>query len=206
MPNPTNVMQQGNSMTTYPLLKYDAARTALEAACKIDEVKAIKDKAHAVAAYARQAKDTQLIGWATEIKGLIDDATAREAASKEAGLNRQEGGAMSQCPYCSLDTDDPMHDEESNEEHRVLADQAETDRLANEARIEARRVFTPAEYQEAERAAVREAMVPTETLDNPFARMLRENGMGDGMASINWRVWAASMHRRIAEKHQRQKS
>lgn len=77
------------------LVRYEQARTALALCHSVDEVKDIRDKAEAMAAYARQAKDTELIQWATEIKVRAERKAGELLAALPKGgkfIGRDEGG------------------------------------------------------------------------------------------------------------------
>ena len=76
------------------LIKYNAARQALQLAASIDEVKDIRDKSLAMAAYAKQAKDTELIGYANEIRARAERKAGLLLRNMEMARGRLKQGAI----------------------------------------------------------------------------------------------------------------
>lgn len=74
------------------LVRYDAARAALEACAAVDEVKGWADEAAAVEAYARQAKDTEMRKMAVDIRMRAKRRLGELMAAQKASVGKNRGG------------------------------------------------------------------------------------------------------------------
>jgi hypothetical protein len=83
------------------LIRYDAARKALAAAHRVDEVKAIRDRAEAVRHYAKQARDLEMQNMACEIRlraerraGQLLLDMQKNPGTRGAGRPRKDGSRI----------------------------------------------------------------------------------------------------------------
>jgi hypothetical protein len=84
------------------LVRYDAARNALAECARVDEAKDIRDKALALAAYARQAQDTDMIRWATEIQRRAERKTGELSAQLPKAQGRRDTSSGEPTKYNAL--------------------------------------------------------------------------------------------------------
>lgn len=102
--------------------RYSAARKALAACVKIDEVKSIRDKAMAMETYAFQAKDGQLIAEATEIKMRATRRIGEMMAEQKATGVRAKGGQRKRGPDTPITLADQKVDKDLAKRARTLAE------------------------------------------------------------------------------------
>lgn len=161
------------------LIRYEAARTALAEAHRVDEVKDIRDKAEAMAAYARQAKDSELIQYATEIKvraerrcGELLRVTAErgERATKNGNVNPHTAKVSNDATPCPPTLSDMgLTRDESSRYQQLAAMPAEHFETAvATAKATAGEVTTAFMLREAKRAA------PPKKLSNAAKERLQE--------------------------------
>jgi N6-adenosine-specific RNA methylase IME4 len=80
------------------MIKYDAACRAIAEAKRVDDVKSIKDKAEALRAYARQAKNPQLEADAWEIRKRAEDKLGELSAALDTAKKVGKGKGSIRLP------------------------------------------------------------------------------------------------------------
>jgi phage N-6-adenine-methyltransferase len=81
------------------LVKYDAARRALAEAHRVDEAKRIRDEAAQWKAYALQAKDRQLVGYATSIRLRAERRIGQLMQAQRGTVGLSKGGGTGANQY-----------------------------------------------------------------------------------------------------------
>lgn len=92
------------------LIRYEAARKALAEAHSVDEVKDIRDKAEAMRAYARQAKDDTLESYASKIKIRAE----RRAGQMLLDMEKAKGGQPYQATPTTMGVVETLSDLDIN--------------------------------------------------------------------------------------------
>lgn len=142
------------------LARYDAARQALEEAVRIDEVTAIRDQAMAFEAYARQAKDTDLIDKATEIRMRAERRAGELLIAMERSGERQPAARPKKNPRDETMVIEPVEAPKTLKDLGISPDQSS--RWQNVAKM------PPAQFEERV-AQVKRLATQTVTL-TPFER------------------------------------
>lgn len=148
------------------LIRYDTARRALAAAHRVDEVKAIRDKAEAVRVYAKQAGDFELQNQAAEIRIraerragelLVDMQTSGERQAKERGRPAKVSSPTT-LPKLGITRD------QSSKWQRLarMIDDATFDKAVAEAKEKDGELTTAGLLR-----AVREILTPSEVISEP---------------------------------------
>lgn len=129
-------------MTTMPE-RYTAARRALAAAQKVDEVKSMRDKAKAMEVYAMQAKDSELIALATDIRmraerriGELMEAERKAGTLAKGVIGRDKKGQTRGSRGVPRVIEPPTLADRGIDKH--LADRARKAAALPEAKFEAR--------------------------------------------------------------------
>jgi len=87
-------MKELQTISPAPLEYYDRARKDLSHARRVDEVKDVRDKAIAMATYAHQAKDKQMVADAAEIRERATRCLGEMMAAQRANDELNKGAAQ----------------------------------------------------------------------------------------------------------------
>ena len=161
------------------LIRYDAARRALAAAHRVDEVKAIRDKAEAVRTYAQQARDLEMQNMACEIRLraerragqlLLDmeknPGTRGEGRPRKDGTKRRSSRPTANPP--TLEEIGISKDQSAKwQKIALLVDDATFEKALVQAREKNGELTTAALLRE-----IREIVTPTETFVEPDVSLI----------------------------------
>jgi hypothetical protein len=162
------------------LIRYDAARRALAAAHRVDEVKAIRDRAEAVRTYAKLAGDLQLQNQACEIRlraerraGQLLVEMEKNHGTRGAGRPRKDGSRITQSRAATAKApkleDIGVTKDQSSKWQRLalLVDESTFERALVQAREKNGELTNAALLRE-----IREVVTPTEVLTDPDVNVI----------------------------------
>jgi hypothetical protein len=169
------------------LIRYDAARRALAAAHRVDEVKAIRDKAEAVRVYAKQAGDFELQNQAAEIRlraerraGQLLLEMEKNPGRRGEGRPRKDGTKITRSSrttaYPPKLEDIGVSKDQSSKWQRLalLVDEATFEKALVQAREKTGELTNAALLRE-----IREIVTPTEVLTDPDVNVIASEMIRD---------------------------